>query len=356
METMINPIKETAKHGLIPQETPNKDVPSSQSCEQLQSFGIEDEESHNCIEPTEKSLYVRLKGISIGLFSKIIFIICLTSLKYCYLRYETITGFDYILFRGFLSIISSGIEARYSRVNVFYIPKDIRVGVLLRFLTGMIGIPCFFIAMKYLPTSQCHITLNIYPLMNAILAYFVLSEVLHIRDIFLLFGAFIGAYAINSTESTRQGESPNKDEYKIGITLVLVALIFRSTALVAMRIISRSANSVYSPFYYALGMLTNAVTLLLFFRDHLHFQDYTIGVIFFLSVAALFDYCSQSMMSYASKFEKATALAPLSYATTCLILINDLVLFHYEFKLMYFVGFVIIFVCVLVPILYKIYF
>ncbi|CAI2373597.1 unnamed protein product [Moneuplotes crassus] len=348
-------LQHNSNHDLIPKETPNNLPPSNLLSYPSKSFEIENHALHPNISSPSKPLFSKTKGICLGLLSKLIYIICLASLKHCYLSYEQINGFDFILFRAFLSIISSGIEARYSKVNVFYVPEGIRICVIVRFISGIIGFPCFFIAMKYLPTSQCHITVSIYPLLNAIFAYLFLKEILHIRDICLLFGAFVGAYIINSTESTREGEGFSEEVYKFGIMLLIVALIFRSTGLVTMRIISKSANSVYSLFYYALGMLTNAVTLLLFFRDHLNFQHYTIGVIFFLSVASIFDYCSQSMLSYASKFEKATVLAPLSYVTACLILINDLVLFHYEFEPMYFLGFVIIFICVLVPIVYKIY-
>mmetsp|Transcript_26229 Transcript_26229/g.23214 ORF Transcript_26229/g.23214 Transcript_26229/m.23214 type:complete len:206 (+) Transcript_26229:395-1012(+) len=204
--------------------------------------------------------------------------------------------------------------------------------------------PCFFIALKYLPTSQCHIILSTNPLLNAILAYFVLSEILRVRDIFFLIGAFIGVFIINTTKISNLNIDSYEDYSQFAIILCLISLCFRATAGVSMKQITNHVNSVYSPFYFSIGIFLNAIVLLVFFRDFLNIQFYDSQVILLLGVSSLTNYAAQSLMSLASKYEKATVLAPMSYLTTSMILVVDIVIFQYEFMPLYFVGFVIILV------------
>ena len=82
--------------------------------------------------------------------------------------------------------------------------------------------PCFYIALKYLPTSQCHIFLSVNPFFNAILAYFLLSEVLHVRDIFFLFTAFAGVFIINMTKISNDQINIDEDQQWFGISLWLI--------------------------------------------------------------------------------------------------------------------------------------
>ena len=60
-------------------------------------------------------------------------------------------------------------------------------------------------------------------------------------------------------------------------------------------------------------------------------------------------------MSVAYKYEKATVLVPFSYLNILMLLVIDLVVFKYEFKFLYFVGFMLTLIFVLTPIFYKIY-
>mmetsp|Transcript_16472 Transcript_16472/g.14379 ORF Transcript_16472/g.14379 Transcript_16472/m.14379 type:complete len:149 (-) Transcript_16472:355-801(-) len=144
-------------------------------------------------------------------------------------------GFDYMMFRGTICLIVGASEAFYKKVNVFKFPKQTYLSISLRTLTGVIGMPCYFYGLRYLPMSQATIILSINPLISAILSYFFLSEVLHMRDIICLLGAFIGIFITNTTKAENQNTENYSDKYFLGIVLCLIALCFRSTAPVTMR-------------------------------------------------------------------------------------------------------------------------
>ena len=201
--------------------------------------------------------------------------------------------------------------------------------------------------------SQCSVILSVNPLITLFLAYFLLSEVLHVGDILCLIGAFLGIAIVNITKAKNDSINTYEDKYMTGIYLCVFALIFRAMSPVAMRTLSTKVSSVFSPFYFSLGMFTNAAVIFLFFRDKLHFENYDNTVIFLFSFSSLCNYFFQSLMSLAYRYEKATVLAPLSYFNTLVLLIMDYFMFGYEFTLLYIFGFLTIFVCVLIPILLK---
>mmetsp|Transcript_8551 Transcript_8551/g.9698 ORF Transcript_8551/g.9698 Transcript_8551/m.9698 type:complete len:188 (-) Transcript_8551:246-809(-) len=179
-----------------------------------------------------------------------------------------------MIFRGSVLMIGASTDAIYNRINVFKFPKQTYVAVVIRFLTGLVGIPCFFHAIKYIPMSQGSIILAVNPLISVILAYFFLSEVLHFRNIVLLIGAFLGVFITNLAKSENEHITTYEDKYFLGVILTLIALVFRSSAPVSIRQINLYLPSIFSPFYFSLGMFLNSVFTLLFLRDYLNFEYY----------------------------------------------------------------------------------
>jgi len=111
-----------------------------------------------------------------------------------------------------------------------------------------------------------------------------------------------------------------------------------------MRVIGQNVDTVYSTFYCSLGILANGMFFLIVFNRDIGIQFYDRISVIMLCVASVLNYISQYLMTIASKYEKATVLAPMSYLTTSMILVVDIVIFQYEFMPLYFVGFVIILV------------
>ncbi|CAI2366641.1 unnamed protein product [Moneuplotes crassus] len=325
-------------------------------CEEksCQSFLIEDPKKEDKSLQNEREGISRFinYGICLCLLSKVFFLISISLVKHLFIKYEHISGYDYVLFRGGASILVALMEVKVSNTNVLKVPRKIMIAVIFRILAGGIGVPSMFIALKYLPTSQCHIIVSINPLIGSFLAYCLLSEAIHFRNAVFLLGAFCGCLVLATNKTDIEG-SDNNDNFTLGVMLSLVALVFRSPSVVSMRHIAKNVNSTYSPFYFSVGLLINSVIFLMFFRDNFGFEYYNLEIMLLLGFSAVSNYFAQSLLSLASKYEKATVLAPFSYVTTCMILLIDLFLFHYKFKPIYFLGFGIILISVGGPYLYK---
>jgi len=215
--------------------------------------------------------------------------------------------------------------------------------------------PCFFFALKYLPMSKGAIILGIAPLIVSVVAYFLLNEVLHPREIVCLIGAFIGMFIVNATKAENKHANTYDDMYTTGVWLWFFALIFRSSAPISMRYMNKYWTHIYSPFYFSFGMFLAASIIMLFFRSWLNYEYYTISDITLFVISSIFNYAAQTTMSLAFWYEKATVLAPFSYINVSMLLLIDLFLLKYEFKMSYFIGFILILCWVLYPLVIKLY-
>lgn len=77
------------------------------------------------------------------------------------------------------------------------IPKKYRTLIVIRTITGFIGIGGLFNAVKYMPISQANCIYFTSPMFLAVMAYFALNEKLSVYDIVSLISAFIGVILIN---------------------------------------------------------------------------------------------------------------------------------------------------------------
>jgi len=112
---------------------------------------------NSIVKSEDKEDKDRFKGIAICIISKVFLVTCIILVKFSYIHNEEISGFDYSLFRGVIGIFIGMIEILFTRTPIYIIPSEIRWAIIFRFLAGLIGWPCYFIALKYLAPSQCHI-------------------------------------------------------------------------------------------------------------------------------------------------------------------------------------------------------
>ncbi|CAI2373273.1 unnamed protein product [Moneuplotes crassus] len=341
--------QESEKHFIQDTKTPKKN-------HHVESFSIEDSliVSVEVDNENEISKAGRIKALLLISVSTIFFMLTMSFCKYGYLINEKMEGMDYLIFRGTIMMFFATLEALCKKVNVLRVPREIYISVIFRYLTGLIGMALYFYAIKYLPMSQSSVILSICPLITAVLAYFLLSEILVRRDILCLIGAFGGAVVVNVSRIGKKGVSESENNYLKGILLIMVSIIFNSTVPIATRQMAKHVPSIYSPFYFSLGLFSHSVFLLIFCRSYLNFEYYNFKTIMLFSGSAFANYIAQSLMSVAYNYEKATVLAPFSYIVTCELLLIDCLLFGYDFNIVYFLGFTMILVCVLSPLLFKI--
>ena len=105
-----------------------------------------------------------------------------------------------------------------ARVNPFNVKKSYRLLLFLRCITGGTGMICFFIGLKYIPSSKAALIMNIHPILVAIAAFFILKESITKLKILAVCGAFCGVILFTWNENKENG----KDSYAVGIILVSV--------------------------------------------------------------------------------------------------------------------------------------
>ena len=112
--------------------------------------------------------------------------------KLAYHDNPSLNGFDYLLLRSSSMAPLSILQVIYLRVNVFKIQKSERLMLLIRWLAGGIGMPVFFIGLKYIPASIGSLIYNISPILVSVIAFIFLREKFTFLKLFAVVGAFIG--------------------------------------------------------------------------------------------------------------------------------------------------------------------
>jgi len=77
--------------------------------------------------------------------------------------------------------------------------------------------PCFFIGLKYIPSTKAALIMNSNPILVAVAAYFILKEQITKIKILSVFGAFIGVIIFTRHKNV---EDEDVNTYNIGIMLV----------------------------------------------------------------------------------------------------------------------------------------
>lgn len=127
----------------------------------------------------------------------------------CKLVYQdnpTLNGFDYLLLRSSSMAPLSIVQVMYLRVNVLDIEAKERVMLLVRCLAGGIGMPVFFIGLKYIPASVGSLIYNISPLLVSVVAFVFLREQFSVAKLAAIVGAFAGVVLFLSGQHTTNRE------------------------------------------------------------------------------------------------------------------------------------------------------
>jgi len=162
-------------------------------------------------------LYMIFCGLSIS----IIYIIC----KVVFVRNPSLTGLDSMITRSPLMVFISILQLAYCKVNPFNIHPEIRWALVGRVIGGGIAILCSFISLKYLPSSKLSLITYIHPLIVAVIAFYLLSEVLTKIHVISFIGSFIGIIllACHNTKSTV--DTSTDSEYYFGLMMVSIATV-----------------------------------------------------------------------------------------------------------------------------------
>jgi drug/metabolite transporter (DMT)-like permease len=264
-----------------------------------------------------------------------------------------LNGFDYMLPRGMALLVTSVIDMAIFRVNVLNVSRRGAKLLVIRSSIGAIGMPCYFIALKYLPMSKASIIVNFAPLLVPVLAYFILKEKIGIMDILALVWGFSGWVLINITKAKNAHNKTYDDMYIIGILLWVIALIARSFVPVTLRLMSTQLNPICTTTFFSVGVSISGIVWLWIFPQYFNFSKWRIADFGLFFISGMSNYGEQRFMTTALKYGKATILTPITYLNIAMLLIIDLVVFKYRFEFVYFIGFTVIVSSVLAPIFIK---
>lgn len=91
--------------------------------------------------------------------------------KLAYQHNPHLNGFDYVILRATSMSIMSAFQVYYVGVNVFDIKKGYRLKLFIRCIVGGVGMPSFFMAIKYLPSSKASLIFNVHPILVSLIAF-----------------------------------------------------------------------------------------------------------------------------------------------------------------------------------------
>ena len=284
----------------------------------------------------------------------ITWILCATlAVAFCkivYINNPDLTGFDYLFVRT-LTMMSLAISnVVYLKVDIFGIEPKYRLLMLVRCLIGGLGMPCFFLGLKYIASSKAALISNMNPLIVTVLSYFILKEAVKVSNVVALLGAFIGVtlFSINQNGSVHAS-----NHYILGISLVFVSCCCKSTVAILLRKLNQQVHYLLSPFFFGMTTATAALALLVLQPSVYNFKAFTSNDVLLFMLSGVCTYVGQVSKSLALKLGNASYVTPFSYIQVVLLLICDLMLFGYEFMTTDYLGVALTFICVLFPVIQK---
>ena len=91
---------------------------------------------------------------------------------------SNLNGFDYVLLRSAAMMILSILQAKFYRINIFEIKEGFKLKLYSFAIIGAVGVPAYFVGLQYVPTSIASLIFSISPMIVAVIAPFVLNEIL----------------------------------------------------------------------------------------------------------------------------------------------------------------------------------
>jgi len=204
---------------------------------------------------------------------------------------------------------------------------------------GGLGMPCFFIGLKYIPVTKATLIFNVSPILISVGSYFILNEQITKLKIFAVVGSFIGVglFTINKNYSIE-----DEDHYFLGIALVAFTSICASGEMIIIRILNQHIHYALNPFWFGITAIFEALILILAVPSVYNFTYYTWTDSSLFLMSGVFNYAGQIMKSLAFKHEEASVVTPFQYLEVLYLAICDIVLFHYSFSFTDILGSIII--------------
>ena len=131
--------------------------------------------------------------------------------------------------------------------------------------------------------------------------------------------------------------------------------IFIGIGLALMRVVNKSGvHPIHVPLWEAIYSFVFAGIMHFGFGE-IHPSNYTSSNWVIMLITGAASTGAFIIMSYAYKYEEASKLGPMMYLTVAFSFIVDITLFHLSFDFKEITGLILITVCILTPIIYRLY-
>ncbi|CAI2374178.1 unnamed protein product [Moneuplotes crassus] len=330
----------------------NAEVARSFVSKEIQSFEVQEE---------AKKIKTPSKNTFLGYFFMFIAVFGITCAhvfaKMAFDRNPTLGSIDCITFFGiWLSIIYiAWSQILGVSLSITNLPKKPLIAMLLSMVSTILVQLCVYKGISMIPVGKSTLIFSTNPIFSVILAFFVLREKLSKSIIFSAIGAFVGIYflSLNEEEEEEKGGS-----IVLGIIMVVLAAWFQALIFIFVRMISsENIHFTVRPANVGFGFLIFAVcyNLVLMTTGHQSTFHYDMWDIILLSLVGIGSCLCVGPLSLAMQYEEASKLSPLLYTENVFTLLSDALVFNYTFVSSDYIGILIVSVCLLVPVLVKLY-
>lgn len=291
-----------------------------------------------------------LMMIGVGFFA-VSTVLC----KFVYMQNTNLNGIDYMLVRSTTLVFVSLSQAWYLGVNILDVKKEGRKWLFIRCLLGAIGMPSFYIGLKFLPASKAQLISTLHPLLVTVVGYYFLKEKLGRYDIIAVIGAFSGVVVMNVHKTNSSYIDTSDGLLWVGIFLCSLTTMFGVGVTISIRLMNQHIHYMLNSSYFAYTLFLLSMMLLLFAPDFYHFSHYRWQDVLLFALSGVFHYTAQTFTSMSYKYEEASKVSPLSYTIGICLLFFDMLMFGYQFSFSDISGVIMVICALLTPILYKLW-
>ena len=207
--------------------------------------------------------------------------------KFAYRSTPELTGYDYLFVRSPLMIIFAYTQARLSNVNVFNIKEGYRMKIYWFGLSGVVGVPWFYVGLKYIPASIATLIHNVHPIVVAVIAPLFLDESITFIKIFSVIGSFIGTSLFIIHKNVSSGDA---DNYYFGILLVWITVTTGTMMAIIMRLVNTHVHYTLCPFYLGIAVFLTIIWILIIFPEFFHFSSFNFLNLTYFICASIFGF------------------------------------------------------------------
>lgn len=250
--------------------------------------------------------------------------------KMAYFSNLNLNGFDYMLVRCIAMVMASSIPIWTNRINPLDIKGKFRLPFAGILIVNVFTMPCFFVALKFIPTTKASISMNMTPIFISILGVLILKEIMTKYEAACTFGAFTGVILL----ATSKGDVGVDTTYylqSIGMLMCLGTAVGSSFTAIFLRDFNKECSYLLYPFYYAFSLLVLSVLLLLVYPSVYDIGHYTPYEISLFMISGVLNILANALQGYALKLQDASTVAPFLYVNPLIVFLFDLFLFKYSF-------------------------